>query len=61
MSQDPTIDPALLQNQTMGGDLFGKATMVFQHRLARRESLQGKRGIDALEERGWEAGIDEEP
>ena len=61
MSQDPTIDPAFLQNQAMRGHLLGKAAVVLQNGLARSESLQGKRGVDALEERGGKACIDEEP
>ena len=37
MSQDPTIDPAFFQNQAMRGDLLGKAAVVLQHGLARRQ------------------------
>ena len=60
MSQDPTIDPAFLQNQAMCRNLVGKAAVVLQNGLTRSESLQGKRGINALEERGWKAYIDKE-
>ena len=60
MSQDPTIDSAFFQNKAMRGHLLGKAAVVRQDGLARGKQLQGKRGIDALEERGREACIDEE-